>query len=285
MKYISVIITCYNRKEFLQEAIESALNQTLDRKRYEIIVVKNFNSDIDDYLSKNGVVTVFADDKSYGGTLAAGLKVSHGKVISLLDDDDFWSKDKLKYIYKVFRSHSRLGYYRNNLRIIGNGNYSFRIVDFLNKKARKLDKIKNAYITKGDKVDSFKKMLDLGFNFNDSSISIRRAILQGRTPQLKRVRLLVDNFLFCCALSSRYDLLANSERLTTYRVHESNVSAPKELGHFVERNATYTKDYHMMIKLFGKKDLNLREYMQDRVVSLNEKKSVSKFFNYLHKSR
>jgi len=38
--YISVIITAYNRKEFLLDAFNSALNQTLDRSKYEIIVTK-----------------------------------------------------------------------------------------------------------------------------------------------------------------------------------------------------------------------------------------------------
>jgi glycosyltransferase involved in cell wall biosynthesis len=40
--YISVIITAHNRKEFLKEAIQSALNQTLERSNYEILVIKNF---------------------------------------------------------------------------------------------------------------------------------------------------------------------------------------------------------------------------------------------------
>ena len=39
LPYISVIITAYNRKEFLLNAIKSALNQTLDKKYYEIIVI------------------------------------------------------------------------------------------------------------------------------------------------------------------------------------------------------------------------------------------------------
>ncbi|EQD28177.1 cell wall biosynthesis glycosyltransferase, partial [mine drainage metagenome] len=45
---ISVIITAYQRKNYLLDALNSAVNQTLDRKYYEIIVVKNFSdSEID----------------------------------------------------------------------------------------------------------------------------------------------------------------------------------------------------------------------------------------------
>ena len=43
--FISVIIIAYKRKEFLLGAIKSVLNQTLDKKYYEIIVVKNYKDD------------------------------------------------------------------------------------------------------------------------------------------------------------------------------------------------------------------------------------------------
>ena len=50
LPYISVIITAYNRKEYLLDAINSVINQTLDKKYYEIIVIKNYNdSKIDDF--------------------------------------------------------------------------------------------------------------------------------------------------------------------------------------------------------------------------------------------
>ncbi|ACP54591.1 glycosyltransferase family 2 protein [Saccharolobus islandicus] len=59
MPYISVIITAYNRKQFLLDAIKSALNQTLNRTEYEILVAKNFKDDnIDNYLYKNGMKNI-----------------------------------------------------------------------------------------------------------------------------------------------------------------------------------------------------------------------------------
>ncbi|MCW1293277.1 MAG: glycosyltransferase [Candidatus Parvarchaeota archaeon] len=60
--YISVIVTAYNRKEFLLNALKSAVNQTLDRKFYEIIVVKNFNdNEIDNYIQQNNIKEINMD--------------------------------------------------------------------------------------------------------------------------------------------------------------------------------------------------------------------------------
>lgn len=38
----SVIIVAYERKEYIQRAIKSVIEQTLDKANYEILVVKNF---------------------------------------------------------------------------------------------------------------------------------------------------------------------------------------------------------------------------------------------------
>ena len=52
--YISVIISAYNRKDFIMKAIESALDQDIDKSKYEIIVIKNFvDKDLDRFLKKN----------------------------------------------------------------------------------------------------------------------------------------------------------------------------------------------------------------------------------------
>jgi len=60
--FISVIVTAHNRREFLLDAVNSALNQTLPKDEYEIIVVRNFLknfSEYDDILKNLGVKTVF----------------------------------------------------------------------------------------------------------------------------------------------------------------------------------------------------------------------------------
>jgi len=56
--YISVIITAYDRKKYLLGAVQSALNQTLPKDLYEVIVIKNFRDEtIDRQLEKWGSST------------------------------------------------------------------------------------------------------------------------------------------------------------------------------------------------------------------------------------
>jgi Glycosyl transferase family 2. len=60
--FISVIITAYNRKEFLLDAIKSALKQTLPKDKYEIIVIKNFKDNlIDDFINENNIKSILME--------------------------------------------------------------------------------------------------------------------------------------------------------------------------------------------------------------------------------
>ena len=73
---ISVIIRAHNRRKFLLGAVKSALNQTLDRKFYEIIVVKNWRDDeVDNFIEKNNVINLFKEDIA-GQLILEGAKAS-----------------------------------------------------------------------------------------------------------------------------------------------------------------------------------------------------------------
>jgi glycosyltransferase involved in cell wall biosynthesis len=55
--FISVIITAYNRREFIRDAVNSVINSVLPEDEYEIIVVKNFRDEYVDSIVAN-LVTV-----------------------------------------------------------------------------------------------------------------------------------------------------------------------------------------------------------------------------------
>jgi len=55
--FISAIITAYNRREFIRDAVNSVINSVLPEDEYEIIVVKNFRDKYVDSIVAN-LVTV-----------------------------------------------------------------------------------------------------------------------------------------------------------------------------------------------------------------------------------
>jgi len=216
--YISVVITSYNRKEFLLEAFNSALNQTLDRDKYEIIVTKNFTDDkMDNYIKKNGGKLVFFEGWSIGKRIADASKYAKGEVVCFLDDDDLFMKEKLEYIYNAFLENKNL-IYVNNARI-----YIDDKGKHLNKSPFKFEKREKDITIK----DFNKKPVELlkiqqyaNPWSNSSSIAIRNVILKRFRNALYSVNFAPDLFYYFISLISG-DLLISNHALTKYRVHNS----------------------------------------------------------------
>ncbi|MCL4383602.1 glycosyltransferase, partial [Candidatus Marsarchaeota archaeon] len=110
-KKISVIIAAYNRKNFLYDAVKSAIDQTIDKKLYEIIIIKNFEDRKIDRLIKNSNISIkqilLKSKLIYypnGLLISKALKKSNGEIIVFLEDDDIFEKNKLQQVLKIFVS-------------------------------------------------------------------------------------------------------------------------------------------------------------------------------------
>lgn len=93
---VSVIIPVYNCRQYLSEAIESALAQTI--RPAEIIVVDDGSTDGSADVAKQFTPDVHYCFQPNSGTGAArnkGIDLARGDFFSFLDADDLWSSNKL----------------------------------------------------------------------------------------------------------------------------------------------------------------------------------------------
>ncbi|WP_298277029.1 glycosyltransferase family 2 protein [Ferroplasma sp.] len=188
LSYISVVITAYNREEFLLNAIKSVLNQTLDKKYYEVIVIKNYNDDIiDNFINVNNIKNIVMDG-TIGEFLYAGVSIASGEVISFLDDDDLFTHNKLEVILNKFKSSNTV-YYHND------------------------------HITINEKYQKFDSNLGKSIIFNLSSISVKKTIVN--LNHLKKINSNTDHFMYLLALESNQKIIAGKEKLTYYMFHTS----------------------------------------------------------------
>ena len=106
MVKISVIMPVFNDELYLEEAIESVLNQTL--KDIEIICVNDGSSDnsltiLRSLEEKYDVIKVFShENQGVAATRNFAMDVSKGKYLAFLDSDDiFMDEDALERLYDV----------------------------------------------------------------------------------------------------------------------------------------------------------------------------------------
>lgn len=101
MKQFSIILTTFNRKEFLKKAIQSVINQSVSE--WELVIVNDCSSDgTKEYLKslKHPQIIVINNQTNLhkGGARNVGINHSSGKFICFLDDDDFYLENHLYYI-------------------------------------------------------------------------------------------------------------------------------------------------------------------------------------------
>ena len=94
---ISVVISIFNRKSLVQDAIRSALQQ--EPKNYEVIVIDDGSTDGTSAFLKSLNLSIKIVVKKNGGVSSArnvGIRVAQGKYVAFLDSDDLWLPDILK---------------------------------------------------------------------------------------------------------------------------------------------------------------------------------------------
>ena len=123
---VSVIIPNYNYAEFLQQAIESVLNQ--DYPNIEIIVVDDGSVDescqiVKKYQEKVKLIQI----ENSGAPVARnfGLINSTGFYIAYLDSDDYWERAKIsKQVLRIVESNTDLVYCKMKILDVSSKTYT-----------------------------------------------------------------------------------------------------------------------------------------------------------------
>lgn len=101
---ISLIITSYNYASYVERAIRSALDQSLDNSKYEIIIVNDASTDRTEAVLENyhDECRVFNLKENVGLAAARnfGIRKAKGQFVMFLDADDYIHRDLL-YITKL----------------------------------------------------------------------------------------------------------------------------------------------------------------------------------------
>ena len=107
---VSVIIPCFNHEKFIGRCLRSILDQNLDRKDYEIIVVDDGSKDnslkIINTFKKD--VKIISNNKNKGlpYSLNVGIKSSKSKYVVRLDSDDYVNKNFLLFLLEFIERNS-----------------------------------------------------------------------------------------------------------------------------------------------------------------------------------
>ncbi|MCB0170090.1 MAG: glycosyltransferase [Anaerolineaceae bacterium] len=120
--FVSVFILVYNTEKFINQAIDSVLNQTY--QNFELIIVDDGSTDnTTQYLKKyndHPQVTIFYNEQNRGISPLWNFAVAqcHGELIAKLDADDFYEPNQLETVVAFYQDHPEVGLIFSGLNLI-----------------------------------------------------------------------------------------------------------------------------------------------------------------------
>ncbi|ARM76936.1 glycosyltransferase family 2 protein [Acidianus manzaensis] len=217
MVFISVIITAHDRKDYLMQAVDSVLNQTLPKTEYEVIVVKNF----DEYtkeLEKKGVKVIVTSDKELGKKIVIGTKEAKGEIITLLEDDDLFLPKKLEKVKKAFENKDVI-FHSHGIQVFKYNNIPSDIRE-------SKDEEMIIDVKKINRTGLKRLLLDHNYSiyFNTSRMSIRREVFKENEKLIEKFTFELDFLLFYVSALYGKLIVYDPEILSLYRVHNKSTN-------------------------------------------------------------
>ncbi|MBD2665782.1 glycosyl transferase, family 2 [Richelia sinica FACHB-800] len=213
---VSVIIPTYNRLEYLQEAIASAVNQTY--RHLDILVCDNCSD-----LSPQAIIDSFQDSrirlwrntKNLGmvANIKNGFKMAWGKYVASLHDDDIWEEDFLVKLVPMLEANPHLAVAFSDCYIINSKGIIDHELTAKNSQTFKRSELKTGI---------YQPFYEQGI-INMSVASANAAVIRKEVVNWDEIPLEVGGCydLYINYLCSRSGLGAyySSEKLTRYRQH------------------------------------------------------------------
>jgi glycosyltransferase involved in cell wall biosynthesis len=131
---VSVIVPCYNQAQYLSEALQSVLGQTITN--WECIIVNDGSSDNTEFIASTWCKkdNRFQYLKKENGGLASarneGIKVAKGKYILPLDADDKIGSRYLEEAAKILNKDREIGIVYCNVEFFGEKTGKWKLPDF-----------------------------------------------------------------------------------------------------------------------------------------------------------
>lgn len=236
---VSVIIPSYNHAHFVQEAIQSVLNQNY--MDYEIIVIDDGSKDnTRDVVARYGdqVRYIWQENKGLPGARNTGIKAAKGAFIALLDSDDTWLPEFLATTVARLEAEPQLG-------AVHTGFY------FIDEQGQRLPQISTETVPDAQMYD---RLLDGEF-FVPAAVVTRRECFD-RIGLFDEAFRGSEDWDIWLRVARQYPFGGISTPLLNYRMHGNNMS----------KDPKYMLNYQLMVveKHFGLPDGRPETWPQER---------------------
>ncbi|MEO1389785.1 MAG: glycosyltransferase [Cyanobacteria bacterium J06634_6] len=231
---VTVLIDTYNHEQFIEHAIVSVLEQDLENKDWEILVIDDGSTDRTPDIIRKFSSQVRYIRKQNGGQASAfnlGIPEAKGEIIAFLDGDDWWRQDKLRRVLKVLETSPEVG-------AVGHG--IIEAYDSGTKRQVAISSPLQLYIQDIDSALTFQRVRS---QLGTSRFTARKSLLEGILPVPDDLVVEADEFMFTLAAATVPTIIL-SECLTYYRLHGNNLY---QFSHYDEAKLRRKNQVHQSL--------------------------------------
>ncbi len=252
----SIIIAIYNTEKYLEEAIESIINQNFDFDKVQLILVDDGSTDksleiCNNFKTKfpNNIVVISQENQGQSSARNNGLKEATGKYVNFLDSDDKLELNALQEVYDFFNN------YDEEIDVVVIPRYYFGAV---NRPMHSDNKFNQNRV-----VDIYKE-----FNFPQVSISAAFTRLSA-LPEKFNTNLIIseDSLLINKTIlnKAKFGVVGTTKYLYRKRFEENSTIDTKKFNedYYIPRMENYFKE---LIDYSNKKYGNVLRYIQSVIM-------------------
>ena len=256
MPKVSVIIPVYNAERYLEECLDSVLNQTL--KDIEIICVDDGSTDnslniLKKIQKKDNRVKILTQKNQFAGVARNyGLSIAQGEYCAFLDSDDYYVETAMEKLYAIAVQNKldmiKGSFYRlEPSNKINTSNYS------CNKAVP--DNLRNKVLNFIDAPNELIYVADVPWNG-----LYRKKFLDEKRISFNELRCVNDHSFFVHCLICAERLMIVDEFITFYRIGQANSLIGTKYKHY----DCQLESYRIVKKMCESLDLELRQIILER---------------------
>jgi len=225
---VSIIIDNYNYGRFIQDAIESALNQTYPN--IEVIVVDDGSTDnsrqiISRYASAGLVKAVLKENGGQASAMNAGFEISRGDLVVFLDSDDVLKPEAIEVAVKPWHPG------------VSKVQWRLETVDSEGSSMGLFSPPLNAHLLNGNVKQIAKRWLYFGATPQSGNMYSRNFLEVAMPLPEEEWRVCADYPLFTAAIFYG-EIISLPDVLGLYRFHGGNITRikPERISVILDRN-------------------------------------------------
>ncbi len=206
---VSIILPNYNSETFVEETIESVINQTFENWKLNI-VDDNSNMETKKVLEKYKNhpkinITWLKKNKGAGFCRNIAIRNSTADYIAFIDSDDIWDKEKLS----------------KQIKFMINNNFHFTYTNYYTFKSNKKNILNEVKPAKNFTFEKYIKDTSIG----TSTMIIKKSLI-GNT-KFSKTKICEDYFFKCQILKKAKSAYCLSESLAKYRIRKNSLQSNK----------------------------------------------------------